>query len=109
MVQNNKTPKIQMSSIPREKCESLEHVREHIDSIDQQLVDLIAARQFYVDQAARFKLTVQAVQSPERVAKVLAKVRAQAVTLGVDPDLIEGMYSTMIQHFIRRELKEIRP
>jgi len=93
----------------REKCESLEQVRSHIDLIDQDLIELIATRQFYVDQAVRFKRTEQAVQAPERVEAVLAKVRAQAQAQGVDPNLIEALYKSMIQHFIQRELKEIRP
>ncbi|MGL6081682.1 MAG: chorismate mutase, partial [Gammaproteobacteria bacterium] len=39
------------------KAESLEHARQQIDAIDTALVELIAARQFYVDQTTRFKKT----------------------------------------------------
>jgi len=62
-----------------------------------------------VDQATRFKRTVQDVQSPERVEQVIQKVRAQALDLGTDPDLVEHLYREMIQRFIQRELREIRP
>ena len=93
----------------REKCESLEQVREHIDQLDQQLIDLIATRQFYVDQAVRFKRTTEDAQSPERVQQVIDKVRQKAFEVGTDPDLVETIYREMIQHFIQRELKEIRP
>lgn len=93
----------------REKCESLEQVREHIDQLDQQLIDLIATRQFYVDQAVRFKRTTEDAQSPERVQQVIDKVRQKAFDVGTDPDLVETIYREMIQHFIQRELKEIRP
>ncbi|RZJ21620.1 MULTISPECIES: chorismate mutase [unclassified Acinetobacter] len=93
----------------KEKCESLEQARAKIDVIDAALIDMIATRQFYVDQAARFKRTVQDVQSPERVEQVIQKVRAQALDLGTDPDLVEHLYREMIQRFIQRELKEIRP
>lgn len=91
------------------KCESLEQVRIVIDEIDQQLIELIAIRQFYVDQAVRFKRTAEDVQSPERVEQVISKVRNKATELFTDPDLVENIYREMIQHFIRRELKEIRP
>lgn len=104
-----KTSFDQAAALSREKCESLEQVRTHIDFIDQHLIELIATRQFYVDQAVRFKRTEQAVQAPERVEAVLAKVREQAQAQGVDPALIEALYKSMIQHFIQRELKEIRP
>lgn len=95
--------------IKREKCESLIQAREKIDEIDQHLVELIAERQFYVDQALRFKKSVQDIQSPERVEQVLHKVRELATEQGLDPVLVEKIYREMIQHFIQRELKELRP
>ena len=93
----------------KEKCENLEQARAKIDLIDQELIEMIATRQFYVDQAVRFKRTAEDVQSPERVQQVINKVREQAIQLHTDPDLVEKIYREMIQHFIRRELKEIRP
>lgn len=93
----------------KEKCESLEQAREKIDAIDTALIEMIATRQFYVDQAVRFKKSIQDVQSPERVEQIIQKVRAQALELGIDPDLVEQLYRAMIQQFIQRELKEIRP
>ena len=98
-----------IEKMKKEKCESLEQAREKIDVIDTALIEMIATRQFYVDQAVRFKRTVQDVQSPERVEQVISKVRAQEVELGTHPDLVEHLYREMIQRFIQRELKEIRP
>ncbi|MFW1957544.1 chorismate mutase [Acinetobacter guillouiae] len=95
--------------IKKEKCESLEQVRDRIDQLDQELIELIAIRQFYVDQAVRFKRNVDDVQSPERVQQVINKVRQKAIDVGTNPDLVEMLYREMIQHFIQRELKEIRP
>ena len=93
----------------KEKCDSLEQAREKIDAIDIALIELIAARQFYVDQAVRFKKSVQDVQAPERVEQVIARVRAHAETVGINADVVEPLYRAMIQQFIQRELKEIRP
>lgn len=92
-----------------EKCDSLADARAQIDSIDTKIIELIGLRQQYVDQAVRFKNSVQDVQAPERVELVIQKVRSQAQQLGVDPELIEKLYREMIQHFIQRELREIRP
>lgn len=91
------------------KCESLADARKKIDCIDNALIELLAQRQFYVDQAVRFKNSVQDVQAPERVEQVIANVRNKANLQGVDPDLIEKIYREMIQYFIQRELKELRP
>lgn len=93
----------------KEKCESLLQAREKIDSIDQQLVALIGERQFYVEQALRFKKTVQDIQSPERVEHVIQQVRELAAQQSLDPALVEKIYREMIQHFIQRELKQLRP
>ena len=98
-----------IATMKKEKCESLEQVREKIDVLDTALIEIIATRQFYVDQAVRFKNSVQDVQSPERVEQLINKVRTQAIALGTDPDLVEHLYREMIQRFIQRELKEIRP
>ena len=93
----------------KEKCENLEQARAKIDLIDQALIEMIATRQFYIDQAVRFKRTAEEVQSPERVQQVINKAREQAIQLHTDPDLVEKIYREMIQHFSQRELKEIRP
>ena len=98
-----------IATMKKEKCKSLEQAREKIDVLDTALIEIIATRQFYVDQAVRFKNSVQDVQSPERVEQVINKVRTQAIALGTDPDLVEHLYREMIQRFIQRELKEIRP
>ena len=98
-----------IATMKKEKCESLEQAREKIDVLDTALIEIIATRQFYVDQAVRFKYSVQDVQLPERVEQVIDKVRTQAIALGTDPDLVEHLYREMIQRFIQRELKEIRP
>ena len=92
-----------------EKVKSLQQAREKIDQIDVALIELIASRQFYVDQALRHKQTVDDVPSPQRVKEMKEKERAMAVQHAVDPDMVERLYHDMIHHFIQRELKEFRP
>ncbi len=92
-----------------EKVNSLQQARDKIDQIDVALIELIASRQFYVDQAMRHKQTVEDVQSPQRVKEVIEKVRTLALQHDVDPDMVERLYHDMIQHFIQRELKEFCP
>lgn len=98
-----------MNSITKEKCESLAEARNKIDAIDEAIIEWIGLRQFYVDQAVRFKCSTQDIQAPERVEIVINKVRALAEKNQVDPALVEQIYQHMIQHFIQRELKEFRP
>lgn len=90
------------------ECESLENVRENIDRIDREIVKLISERSRYVRQAARLKKTTDDVGAPKRVEEVIAKVRTLAENEGLDPDIAEEVYRTMITCFINYELKEHR-
>ena len=72
-----------MSSKPQTVvCHSLDEVRTHIDRIDRQLVGLMAERETYVRQAARFKKTIEDVVVPARIEQIVVKVRALAAELG---------------------------
>ncbi|MBA2277307.1 MAG: chorismate mutase [Chloroflexia bacterium] len=88
------------------QCQSLDEVREQIDRIDRQLVALLAERSGYVLQAAAFKRTAADVAAPRRVEQVVARVRHLAMAEGVDADLVEQVYRTMIARFIDIEQAE---
>jgi isochorismate pyruvate lyase len=84
---------------------SLDEVRENIDEIDKQIVDLLGVRYYYVTQAARFKNSAEDVKAPARVEKVIAKVRELAKQADIEPDIVEKIYRSMIDCFINHELK----
>jgi isochorismate pyruvate lyase len=88
------------------KCENLEQVRENIDRIDREIVKLIAERSTYVAQAAKFKNTTDDVKAPQRVEKIIEKVRNLAKVDHVNPDIVENIYREMISSFINLELAE---
>lgn len=67
---------------------------------------LISERSSYVRQAARFKKTTDDVKAPNRVEQVIANKRAYAKEIGLDPDIVERIYRTIISCFIDQELKE---
>jgi len=81
------------------RCTSLDDVRSNIDRIDRQLVALIAERGAFVRQAAAFKKTAAEVPAPQRVAQVLAHVRALAGESGADPAVVEATWRAMIGPF----------
>ncbi len=87
---------------------SLSDIRSQIDRIDQELVQRLAAREALVRQAAAHKTDEQAVRAPARVDEVIGRVRALAVEEGASPDVVERVYRTMIDAFIRLELDEHR-
>ncbi|MBC3379538.1 chorismate mutase [Serratia fonticola] len=87
---------------------TIEDVRNAIDGIDSQLVSLIAQRGRLVKAAAGFKKDQDAVRAPDRVQRVIDKVRAEAAVVGLPEDIIEKVYRTMINAFIDYELEQHR-
>lgn len=90
------------------KCSSLEEVRENIDRIDDEIINLIAQRGKYVVQASSFKKDEQGVKDSSRVEKVISKVREKADMYGANADMIETLYREMISRFIDMEMSEFR-
>lgn len=87
------------------RCNSLEEVRQQIDSIDHEVVGLLARRGKLVAQAAAFKQTTDDVRAPARVEQVIAKVRGIAAQTGASPQVVEQVYRAMIAAFIDEELE----
>lgn len=85
---------------------SLDEIRQNIDYIDQQIVQLLGERHYYVKQAAKLKTNTEEVKSPARVEAVLEKVRKVALQNDIDPVMIENIYKGMIDYFINSEMKE---
>ncbi|QGG73896.1 chorismate mutase [Pseudomonas syringae] len=84
---------------------TIEEIRAHIDTIDRDVVALLAKRGKLVNQAAAFKKTTDDVRAPNRVEQVIAKVRAMASETGASPEVVEQVYRAMIAAFINEELK----
>lgn len=85
---------------------SLDDVRREIDTLDAQVVGLLAARERLVRTAATFKKDDQGVRAPARVEQVIAKVRALAAENDASPEVVERVYRAMIAAFIDLELAE---
>ena len=91
-----------------ETCGSLADIRAEIDRIDQQIIALIAERAAYVQAAARFKTSETAVRADDRYQAMLQRRRAWAQARSLDPDVIEQVYRTLVDHFIAQELQQWR-
>ncbi len=90
------------------ECHSLEEVREEIDLLDTQIVRLIAKRNAYIHQAARFKVSVDEVKAEDRVADVIARVREEALRHNLNPNMIQTIYKIMIDEMVESEIAEFR-
>lgn len=91
-----------------EDCSSLEEVRSYIDQLDDQIVELIATRNAYVKQAAKFKESIAEIKGEERMEAVIDRVRARSMELGVSPNLLTKLYTIMIDEMVESEIAEFR-
>ncbi len=89
-------------------CTTLDELRTEIDVLDDTIVELIAARNQYIHQAASFKESVAEVKAEDRVEAVLNRVRHKALTLGLSPNLITDLYRMMINEMVESEIAEFR-
>jgi isochorismate pyruvate lyase len=91
-----------------EDCESIQDVRQSIDALDREVIGLIGRRARYVEAAASFKSGEQSVRAPERQRAMLADRRRWARKTGLDPDVIEEIYRTLVSYFVDREMQQWR-
>ena len=93
---------------PPEACESIEDVRGAIDELDREILRLLGSRARYVAAAAPFKTDGRGVRAPERQRAMLARRRGWAEEEDLDPDFVEGLYESIVSHFVGREMNHWR-
>ena len=90
-----------------ELAPTLAALRERIDTLDEQIVELLAQRALCVRDATRFKRDAFQVAAPARQAEVFARVRALAARHEADfpglPDIMESTYRTLVAGYIAGE------
>jgi len=84
-------------------CESLQDIRQGIDHIDQQIIELLAQRMDYVLNAAKFKPDLASIPAPDRVEKMLVQRKQWAEKVSLDPKFIVPLYNQIIQWFIQQQ------
>ena len=88
------------------KCTTLNEAREKIDKVDEEIVKLIAQRNDYIKQIAHFKTSVEEIKADDRIEDVISRVRQQAISLGLSPNLINELYVKMIDAMVESEVAE---
>src|SRR5271157_4025543 len=74
------------------------HLREQIDSIDQQLVGLLAQRRRVVEKITHVKQQQDLPMShPAREEDLISARRAQAVEAGLDADYVEELFRAVLR------------
>lgn len=97
-----------MVARPAKDCTSMDQVRQEIDRIDEQIVDLISERFGYVDRAWQLKENPGDALVPWRVQEVIDKVKARAQTRDLPDSLVEALWRQMIGWFIQYEEEKLQ-
>ena len=91
-----------------QECKNIEEVRNEIDSIDREILNLLGKRFGFVKEVVKYKApTKDSIIAQERYNFVLDQRKKWAIEEGLDPQVIEQMYKLLIEHFISEELKLI--
>jgi chorismate mutase/prephenate dehydrogenase len=86
----------------------IEHLREQIDSIDGQLVALLAERRRVVEQVTQVKQQEDLPTfHPAREENLISARRAQAVEAGLDPDYVEDLFRAVLRHSRAGQLRTL--
>lgn len=67
------------------------------------MIGVIGLRAQYVQAAAAFKTSEQAVRAPERMRAMLQQRRLWAQEHNLNPDVIEKLYADLVSYFIEEE------
>lgn len=90
-----------------EECKDMVDIRFEIDRIDEQIIRLLGERFNYVKAASKFKTNETSVKAPERFKAMLLQRRAWVEAVNIHPDVIEQMYTNLVNYFISEEMKHL--
>jgi chorismate mutase-like protein len=89
-------------------CKTIQEIRERIDEIDHQILTSFSKRLEYVKAIVKFKTDAEEIVALDRQLEVFQKRRQWAEELGLDPDLFEEIYRTLVDWNIRKEMEIFR-
>lgn len=90
------------------ECATMAELRAEIDALDAQLVELLSRRSGYIDRAVDLKrIENLPARITDRVKEVVSNVRVIASARGLDPDIVEKLWTELIEWSIAREAKHL--
>lgn len=86
-------------------CITIDEVRQEIDRIDREIMELLAKRQDYVCEIIRFKKDEESIVAQGRQDQLYQQRRRWAEELQLSPEMIDEVFKTMVRHNIQKELE----
>ena len=91
-----------------ESCKDIEEIRAAIDGIDYQIMKLFSERYEFVKEIVKFKTDEASVIAENRQVEVIEKRRKWAIELGLNPDLFEEIFWTLMRYNVQKELEILK-
>jgi isochorismate pyruvate lyase len=91
---------------PPEACATMAEVRAGVDSVDRELVALLAERFRFMDAAARIKPARGQVRDEARKRQVIENAMAEAERRGLDPATIGQLWDALVEASIAHEFEQ---
>lgn len=88
----------------------LDQLRNKLDEIDEQIITLIAERQFNVEQIGNVKLSTNSpTRDYQREKQVIDKVKNHARNKGLDPNIAQHIFELVIETSLsKQEIQKVR-
>jgi isochorismate pyruvate lyase len=84
-----------------EDCENIGQVRNALDQIDMEIIQLFALRNKYVREIVKFKIGDEGIRARERREVVLEQRKAWAEERDLDPEMMEEIFKILIEKNIQ--------
>ena len=91
-------------SVDPDQCQSMAEVREGVDSVDAEMVELLARRFGYMRAAARIKTDRATVRDEDRKAQVISAVKDAARAGAVPEPLVAALWEMLVESSIAYEM-----
>jgi isochorismate pyruvate lyase len=82
-------------------CETIDEIREAIDQLDLEIIQLFSLRHEYVKEIVKFKSGDESIVANDRREHVLTQRKAWAEERGLDPEMMEEIFRLLIEKNIQ--------
>lgn len=79
---------------------SLENLRQEVDILDEQIIEMLGRRTRIVKKIGDFKISIGEVHDPKREEWILEKLSSVAEQKGFSPTVTKKIYEILFEHFV---------
>lgn len=81
-----------------EDCKDIQDIRDAVNALDREIIEILGKRTRYVHEAVRFKKSEDDIRKPGHIPALIEQRRTWATEYGVDPGFVAGIYQSLVDH-----------